>query len=139
MRLDVSRDSVQDVKARDLSHIERNLDKLLQTLADRCRGIFDEAAKGAARSTVRVAGWEIAPTVAPDDAPQSGGAASSSAAVIRERTVPEEDKASDYEFSTCCCSLTERIMQPDKFMQFLAIRLPHDGGRSYREHTESPS
>ncbi|KAI1797865.1 anaphase-promoting complex, cyclosome, subunit 4-domain-containing protein [Ganoderma leucocontextum] len=100
-----------DVRARDLSHIERNLDKLLQTLADRCRAIFDEAAKAAARSTVRVAEWEVAPTVAPD-APQSGGGASSSAAVIRERTVAEENK-------------------PDKFLQFLAIRPPHDGGRSY--------
>ena len=46
----------QDVAPRDLSHIERNLDKLLQTLAERCKAIFDEAARAAARSAVRVAG-----------------------------------------------------------------------------------
>ncbi|PIL31977.1 hypothetical protein GSI_06681 [Ganoderma sinense ZZ0214-1] len=101
-----------DVRARDLSHIERNLDKLLQTLADRCRAIFDEAAKAAARSTVRVAEWEVTPMMAPVGTLQSEGTASSSATVIRERTVPEEDK-------------------PGNFLQFLAIRPPHDGGRSY--------
>ena len=101
--------------------------------------IFDEAAKAAARSTVSVAKWEAAPTVALNGTPQSERAESSSAAMIRERTVPEVDKASDYEFSTCCSSLTERTVQPDNFLQFLAIRPPHDGGRSYRELTESPS
>lgn len=85
---------------------------------------------------MRVSEWEAAPTVAPDVLPL-GGAESSPAAMMRERTTAE-DKASDYEFSTCC-SQTERIVQPDNFLQFLAIRPPHDGGRSYCKHTESPS
>ncbi|TBU35229.1 anaphase-promoting complex, cyclosome, subunit 4-domain-containing protein [Dichomitus squalens] len=116
-----------DVAPRDLSHIERNLDKLLLTLTERCKAIFDEAARAAARSAVRVAEWGIAPTAAVPDTPQSAGGA----AVIRERTVPDETKASDYEFSTCRRSLTERVVQPDNFIQFLAIRPPHDGVRSH--------
>ncbi|KAI0655069.1 anaphase-promoting complex, cyclosome, subunit 4-domain-containing protein [Cubamyces menziesii] len=96
-----------DVKRRDLGHIERNIDALLQTLATECQKIFDEASKATARSAVLVAGSPAsgaAPTAAmetEDEAeatPQSAG----SAPLIRERTA-------------------------DNLVQYLAIRPPHDG------------
>ncbi|KAI0757002.1 anaphase-promoting complex, cyclosome, subunit 4-domain-containing protein [Daedaleopsis nitida] len=100
-----------DVKPRDLSHVERNLDALVHTLAGRCQQMFEEASKAAARSAIRVAGWEAAPTDVPDN-PGPDGGSSSSVPLIRERTVEDGSK-------------------PDSFLQYLAIRPPHDGGRSY--------
>ena len=69
--------------------------------------MFEEASKAAARSAVLVAGWEVAPADAPGG-PQSAGGSPGSAPLIRERTVEDEGKASDYEFSTCHRSVAER-------------------------------
>ncbi|RDX55874.1 hypothetical protein OH76DRAFT_1396221 [Lentinus brumalis] len=107
----------KDVKPRDLSPIERNLDTLLTTLAERCQKMFQEAARTAARTAELVAGsafLEHASTEGPDTTPQSAASSGfpSSVPLIRERTIPDES-------------------QPDSFLQYLAIRPPHDGGRSY--------
>ena len=86
----------QDVRPRDLSHVERNLDTLLQTLAGRCQQMFSNAALAATRSAELMAGRDVAaPTEAPEAA-QSAGGPSSSAPLIRERTVvADETKASE--------------------------------------------
>ncbi|KAI0825146.1 anaphase-promoting complex, cyclosome, subunit 4-domain-containing protein [Trametes gibbosa] len=94
----------EDVKRRDLTHHERNMDALLQILAEACQNIFEDASKAAARSAVLVAG-NVGAAPSPEEqlAPRSASAA---APLIRERTA-------------------------DNFLQYLAIRPPHDGGRSY--------
>lgn len=84
------------------------MDTLIQTLAVRCQQMFEEAGKAAARSAVLVAGRDNATTEVPDT-PQSAGDDLGSVPLIRERTVEDETKASDYEFSTCRRSLAERI------------------------------
>ncbi|RPD82564.1 hypothetical protein L226DRAFT_451057 [Lentinus tigrinus ALCF2SS1-7] len=96
----------KEVKPRDLSHIERNLDTLLTTLAEKCQKMFEEAARTACRTAELVAGPTfLAPT--PTEGPDSSTSQSAaSVPLIRERT-------------------------PDNFLQYLAIRPPHDGGRSY--------
>ncbi|KAI0778173.1 anaphase-promoting complex, cyclosome, subunit 4-domain-containing protein [Trametes elegans] len=98
----------EDVKRRELAHIERNIDALLQNLAVGCQKIFSEASKATGRSAVLVAGSVAAAPLATEGAPQSAGVAP----LIRERTVPSSSQA-------------------DSFLQYLAIRPPHDGGRSF--------
>ncbi|KAI0365237.1 hypothetical protein BV20DRAFT_954638 [Pilatotrama ljubarskyi] len=94
----------EDVKRRELAHIDRNIDALVQNLASSCQKIFDEASKATARSAVLVSGSVAAPPAA---APTEEGAPGSKA-LIRERTAD------------------------GNFLQYLAIRPPHEaGGRSY--------
>ncbi|KAH9849773.1 anaphase-promoting complex, cyclosome, subunit 4-domain-containing protein [Lenzites betulinus] len=100
----------EEVKRRDLSHHERNLDALLQILAEACQSIFNDASEAAARSAVLVAG-SVGAARSPEE-PRTPRSASAAAPLIRERTVQSGSEA-------------------DKFLQYLAIRPPHDGGRSY--------
>ncbi|TBU65107.1 hypothetical protein BD310DRAFT_302047 [Dichomitus squalens] len=72
---------------------------LLQTLAERCNAILDEAA--------RAAEWGVAPTAAVSDTPQSAGGASGSATMTREHLLQTETES-------------------DLILQFLAERPPHD-------------
>ncbi|CDO71553.1 hypothetical protein BN946_scf184911.g23 [Trametes cinnabarina] len=102
-----------DVKRRDLGHIERNIDALLQNLATSCQKIFEEASNAAARSAELVAGVVAAPGPSTSAERQEEGAGSApqvagSAPLIRERTVPDSSQA-------------------DQFMQYLAFMSPHDG------------
>lgn len=111
-----------------------------------------EACKAAARSSVVLAGGPPPPPPPPPGAapgapaapvaPAASGAAAPSPApggpapLVRERTVPDETKASGFEFSTCRArALPDRTLlylspfsylaaQPDNFVQFLAIRPP---------------
>lgn len=91
----------QDAKRRELAHVERNIDTLLQNLAIDCQKIFDDASKAVARSAVLVAG-------SLDTAPAEPGASASAGAraegeeapqpdsrpLIRERTVQSGGEAS---------------------------------------------
>ncbi|KAI0361641.1 hypothetical protein OH77DRAFT_1417907 [Trametes cingulata] len=109
----------EDVKRRELAHIERNIDALVQNLTASCQKIFDEASKATARSAVLVSGSVAAPAAvsAPPEAEQ-GETAAGSKPLIRERTVPNGSQADS----------------SSNFLQYLAIRPPHDsdaGGRSY--------
>ena len=91
----------QAVKPRDLSHIERNLDTLLQALAARCQEVFMEACKAAARSCVPLAGGRAA-----GGAGGGAAAAAGPAPLIRERTVPDESKAGGFVASRPCTTHT---------------------------------
>lgn len=97
----------KEVKRRDLSHHERNLDALLQILAEACQSIFNDASEAAARSAVLVAG-SVGAARSPEE-PRTPRSASAAAPLIRERTVQSGSEASDSLFSTCLCSLAERI------------------------------
>ncbi|KAI8995617.1 anaphase-promoting complex, cyclosome, subunit 4-domain-containing protein [Trametes punicea] len=110
-----------DVKRRDLGHVERNIDALLQTLATSCQKIFDEASKATARSAVLLAGSVAAAPAAAEGQQDEGEPApqpSGSAPRIRERTVLDDSQA-------------------DSFLQYLAFMSPHEthavdeSGRSY--------
>lgn len=74
-------DLSQNVKQKDLSHIDRNLDSLVQDLAARCQKIFVEAAGATARSSIVV-------SVPPHMRSATGrrSAYSDSVFLIRERT-----------------------------------------------------
>ncbi|KAI0651841.1 anaphase-promoting complex, cyclosome, subunit 4-domain-containing protein [Trametes meyenii] len=107
-----------NAKHRELAHIERNIDALLEKLAAGCQKIFNDASGAAARSAVLVAGSLAPATTAGTEQDGQGEEApqppAGSAALIRERAVPSASEA-------------------DNFLQYLAIRPPHDndGGRSY--------
>ncbi|OBZ78996.1 Anaphase-promoting complex subunit 4 [Grifola frondosa] len=98
-----------NVKQKDLSHLDRNLDSLIQELGVRCQKIFSEAANATARSAVVVSGSTSAPL---QDANAWHPADSGPAPFIRERTVLDGN-------------------QPETFMQHLAIQSPHGGEKSY--------
>ncbi|KAJ7591382.1 anaphase-promoting complex, cyclosome, subunit 4-domain-containing protein [Mycena floridula] len=71
----------QNVKPKDLNHLDRNIDALVQDLATRCRQIFDNAS-GATARTVEISGDH-------DLAVFPGSAISKS--LMRERTTVEEE------------------------------------------------
>ncbi|KAH9946631.1 anaphase-promoting complex, cyclosome, subunit 4-domain-containing protein [Amylocystis lapponica] len=100
-----------NVKQKDLSHLDRNLDSLIQELATRCSRIFVEAASATARSAAVVSGPISAPRTS-SSAGQPGDL--SPAPLIRERTVRNENEVGS-------------------FWQYLAIQLPRVGERSYCE------
>lgn len=100
------------MKHRELAHVERNVDALLQNLAAGCQKIFDEASKATARSAVLVAGSaDTVPATATEAnaeavavaaaGKEEGPRSASAAPLIRERTVLGGSEASDSHFSTC--------------------------------------
>lgn len=97
------------MKHRELAHVERNVDALLQNLAVGCQKIFDEASTATARSAVLVAGSvDTVPATATAEAEavaaagkEEGPRSASAAPLIRERTVLGGSEASDSHFSTC--------------------------------------
>ncbi len=100
----------KDVKHRELAHVERNVDALLQNLVTGCQKIFDEASKATARSAVLVAGSVNTVPAATTEADaeavaaagkEEGPRSASAAPLIRERTVLGGSEASDSHFSTC--------------------------------------
>ena len=118
----------QEVKPRDLSHVERNLDTLLTTLAEKCQKMFETASRTISRTAELAAGPPLpAPTPTEDadsSAPQSaasGGSPKSKPVplMIRERTVPDESKGSDYEFTTCRRSLADQTCSRTTFSNTL--------------------
>ena len=76
----------QNVKQKDLSHLDRNLDSLIQELATRCSRIFVEAASATARSAAVMFGPNSASRVGKKKEQLNN----SSPALIRERTVRNE-------------------------------------------------
>lgn len=50
----------QVTQKKDLSHLDRNLEALVQELAGKSRSIFDEAAKAVARTAILEPSWSAA-------------------------------------------------------------------------------
>ncbi len=65
VRILIDRNHCQNGAQRDLNHLDRNLDALVQELATRCRRIFDHAAHAVSRSSV-VSGRDLVLTQAAD-------------------------------------------------------------------------
>ncbi|KAL6309999.1 anaphase-promoting complex, cyclosome, subunit 4-domain-containing protein [Sparassis latifolia] len=97
-----------DARQKDLSHLDRNLDSLIQELATRCQRIFGEAANGAARSAVVLSG----PTYPPLRVKNTWSSEDPRDLPLRDRTVQSSD-------------------QPDAFQQYLVMQTPRVGERSY--------
>ncbi|KAI0932220.1 hypothetical protein AcW1_000598 [Taiwanofungus camphoratus] len=98
-----------NVKQKDLSHLDRNLDSLIQELAARCQKIFVESANATARSAIVVSGAVFAPSLNVELSP---AVKYGRLGFMRERTVPDGN-------------------QPGNFLQYLAIQMPHVGDRTH--------
>lgn len=84
----------QNTHSRDLSHLDRNLDALIQALAERCGQIFDRASKAVARTANLDPQWHM------PGACLSGNLGNETATkhvVVRERTVCDENEVSPKE------------------------------------------
>ena len=79
----------QNIKLRDLSHLDRNLDSLVQELATRAHRIFFEAASATARSAVLRSKVNVNPDYFAENTTLLRAVESNSSALIRERTVLE--------------------------------------------------
>ncbi|TFY69760.1 hypothetical protein EVJ58_g217 [Rhodofomes roseus] len=99
-----------NIKQRDLSHLDRNLDSLVQELAARSHRIFLDAANATARSAVSLSSASPAQL---QDTTLLHALESNSPVLIRERTVLGPGQAARY-------------------TQFLLIQLPRVADRSYR-------
>ncbi|EPT04312.1 hypothetical protein FOMPIDRAFT_125581 [Fomitopsis schrenkii] len=101
-----------NIKQKDLSHLDRNLDSLVQELATRAHRIFFEAANATARSAVLRSKVNVNPDYFAENTTLLRAVESNSSALIRERTVLEPGQAANY-------------------TQFLLIQLPRVADRSY--------
>jgi len=102
-------DFAQNIKHKDLSHLDRNLDSLMQELATRCQRIFIEAASATARSAVVLSSGT--PSQAQGTTPLHATDFKDTP-IMRERTVEDGSQAGT-------------------FVQYLAFQTPRDGDRSY--------
>ncbi|PCH33624.1 hypothetical protein WOLCODRAFT_93867 [Wolfiporia cocos MD-104 SS10] len=98
-----------DVKQKDLSHLDRNLDSLIQELAARCQRIFADAAGATGRSASMLTPENL--TQGRDKA-RTEHAEAYSPSMIRERTVPDSSRART-------------------FTQYLAMHMPRVDDKSY--------
>lgn len=84
-------DGTQNIKQKDLSYLDRNLDSLIQELATRCQRIFVEAAGATGRSAVVVSSSTPAQV---HDTTLLRAAESRPSPLIRERTIADSTQAS---------------------------------------------
>lgn len=97
-----------NIKQKDLSYLDRNLDSLIQELATRCQRIFVEAAGATGRSAVVVSSSTPAQV---HDTTLLRAAESRPSPLIRERTIADSTQAGT-------------------FTQTLAIQIPRDANKS---------
>lgn len=91
----------QNIKQRDLSHLDRNLDSLVQELATRAHRIFFEAANATARSAVLRSKVNVNPDYFAENTTLLRAVESNSSALIRERTVLEPGQVKLKRLSPC--------------------------------------
>lgn len=114
----------------ELSHLDRNLDGLVQELAARCQQVFSTASHAAARSAViSVDGGALPPQAAE-------ASAATVCLCVRQRVIYEGNEVNSNFFffpPEKGVFLTGfRIAQPDGHLQYLAIHLSSEG-RPLRE------
>ena len=86
---------VQNIPRKDLSHLDRNLDALIEELANRCQRIFFQAAGAASRCAVVSFDSSLHAERLPEEERLTE---SSLAFPFRERTIRNEVNAADLDF-----------------------------------------
>lgn len=91
----------QNIKQKDLSHLDRNLDSLVQELATRAHRIFFEAANATARSAVLRSKVNVNPDYFAENTTLLRAVESNASELIRERTVLEPGQVKLKHLSPC--------------------------------------